>query len=48
MYITNFSFLTQFGGELCEDQIQEMIEMKKPDLETTSLRLGGVEEGLKS
>ena len=46
--VTDFNFLAQFGGELCEKQTQEMIEMKKFDQKTTSLKLEGVEMGLKS
>ena len=46
--ITNFNFLAPFGGELYEEKTQEMVEMKKPDQKTTSLRLRGVEIGLKS
>ena len=31
MYIPNFSFLAQFGGELCEEKTQKTQKMKKPD-----------------
>ena len=34
MYIPNFSFLAQFGGQLCEEQTQEI---RKPDQKTTPL-----------
>ena len=33
MYITNFNFLPQFGGELYEEQTREVIEIKKPGVE---------------
>ena len=48
MYVTNFNFLSQIGGELCEEQTQEMVEMKKADQKTISLGLREVEMGLKS
>ena len=31
MYIPNFSFLAQFGGELYEEQTQKMRKMRKFD-----------------
>ena len=46
--MTNFNFLAQFGEELCEEQTQEMMEMKKSNQKTTSLGLKGVGMGLKS
>ena len=48
MYIIHFKFLAQFVGELCEEQTQEMIEMKKTRPKTTSLGLRGVEMKSKS
>ena len=39
MYIYNFSFFAQFGGELREEQTQEMIEIQILDQKTTSLGL---------
>ena len=48
IYITNFRFLALFGGELCEEQTPEINEMKKPDQNTTSLGLTGVEMRMKS
>ena len=45
MYVPNFSFLAQFGGELCEEQTQKV---RKPCQKTTSLELWGDEMGLKS
>ena len=48
MYIPNFGFLAQFGGEFCEEQTCEMIEMRNPNQKATSLGLEGVEMGLNS
>ena len=48
MYISNFKFLAQFGGELCEEQILKMRKLKKTDQKTTSLGLWGSEIGLQS
>ena len=45
MYIPDFKFLVQLGGELCEEQIQKM---RKNNQNTISLRLQGGEMGLKS
>ena len=45
MYIPDFSFLAQFGGELCEEQTRKI---RKPNQKTTSFRLLRGEMELKS
>ena len=47
MYIDNFKFLAQLGGELCEEQTQKTQKMRTTDQKTTFLgpmkRCNGVE-----
>ena len=45
---TYFSFLAQFGEDLCEEDTQKVRKMRKTDQTTTSLRLCGAEMRLKS
>ena len=45
MHIPNFSFLAQFGGQLCEEQTQKI---RRPGQTTTSEGLSGGDMGLKS
>ena len=42
MYVSNFKFFAQFGGEVCEEQIQNM---RKTDQKITYLSLL-IEEGM--
>ena len=48
MYILNFNFLAQFGGELCEKRTRKMIEMKKLDQKLLLWDCEGLKSGLKS
>ena len=48
MYTPDFKFLAQFGGELCEEEIQKIRKMRKTYQKTTSLGLWGGEMELKS
>ena len=38
MRIPNFKFLAQFGGELCEEQIQKIRKMRKPRLKSRNFQ----------